>query len=93
MSSHEERMKKIEDNTQFLNDFVDHYLNHLGKVVLRDFSNCQFCRKLVEDGKVIKDEGIATKGISRTAQSLGNEIYVLVPKSWLGKEVRVSLVK
>jgi hypothetical protein len=47
----------------------------------------------MEVGKAIEDEGQALKGISRTVSSFGNEAYVLVPKSWLGKKVKVSLIE
>ena len=93
-------MKEIEvfrgemrEFTSTVNSFVDHYNNHLLKVVLDNHSDCVGCQKLIELGKVIEDEGKATKGISRTVNSFGNEAYVLVPKSWLGKKVKVSLIE
>ena len=73
-------------------EFMDHYDNHITGVIIQEGVNCGACRKLIEQGKILEDERKFVKGLQRTAQPFGNEIYVLVPKTWIGKKVNVSLI-
>lgn len=90
-------MKEVEDKGKKLNEFIHdlmaHYPSHIIKVVLGNHPECGFCAKMEEWGIVAQDEGKMVKGLHRTAKSFGEEVYVLVPKSWLGKKVRVSLIE
>lgn len=85
-----ERADKI---IQAIDVILDHLDNHLIKVVLGDHPDCRLCLKLIDAGKVIEEKGQWVKGLSRTVCAFGNEAYVIVPKTWIGKKVRVSLVE
>ena len=97
MSSHEESTKNFEKTStelrNMMSELTAHYPDHMIKVVLGNYPSCSFCQGLVERGLVVQDEGKMVRGLSRTAQPFGNETYVLGPKSWLGKKVRVSLME
>lgn len=97
MSSHEERTKNFEkistDLRNMMSELKAHYPDHIIKVVLGDYPSCSYCQGLISRGLVVQDEGKMVRGLSCTAQSFGNETYVLVPKSWLGKKVTISLTE
>lgn len=91
MPTDEEMRQGLREIKEFMMEFFEHYPDHIEKAVLAVRPDCIYCQKLIGAGKIIQEEGIMDRGLRRIAHSFGNKTYVLVPKTRLGKKVRVSL--
>jgi putative transposon-encoded protein len=67
-------------------------------------SSCKYCKPYAEKAEekkvpVVKDQAMATRGslstvndLERTVEVSGKKGHIIVPRSWAGKKVRVTLI-